>query len=173
MVLALGLPRSFEHRELILHLTFGVVLISLLLQGLTIKPLLRYLGLAGRVSDRDLYEEKSAALRATQAAIVELDGMYSKKAITSLVYDGVRSGYTQRVQQLEEDIGQIHVEKAELVEGEQLALRRHLLIIEKDSIRHTYHRGLISQHVFQTLEEDLDERSIGLDPEPGAVEPAG
>jgi CPA1 family monovalent cation:H+ antiporter len=46
MVLALSLPAGFSHRELILHMTFGVVLLTLLVQGLSIKPLLRRVGLA-------------------------------------------------------------------------------------------------------------------------------
>jgi CPA1 family monovalent cation:H+ antiporter len=46
MVLALSLPVGFSHRELILHMTFGVVLLTLLVQGLSIKPLLRRVGLA-------------------------------------------------------------------------------------------------------------------------------
>ena len=46
MVLALALPVNFSHRELIMHMTFGVVLLTLLVQGLTIKPLLRRVGLA-------------------------------------------------------------------------------------------------------------------------------
>ena len=46
MVLALALPHDFSHRELILHMTFGVVLLTLLVQGLSIKPLLRWVGLA-------------------------------------------------------------------------------------------------------------------------------
>jgi CPA1 family monovalent cation:H+ antiporter len=46
MVLALSLPSDFPHRELILHMTFGVVLLTLLVQGLSIKPLLRRVGLA-------------------------------------------------------------------------------------------------------------------------------
>ncbi len=46
MVLALSLPANLAHRDLILHMTFGVVLLTLLVQGLTIKPLLRRVGLA-------------------------------------------------------------------------------------------------------------------------------
>ena len=49
MVLALSLPRDFGHREMILHVTFGVVLLTLVVQGLTIKPLLRAVGLASKV----------------------------------------------------------------------------------------------------------------------------
>ena len=47
MVLALALPNTLEHREMILHTTYGVVLLTLLVQGLTIKPLLRGLRLQG------------------------------------------------------------------------------------------------------------------------------
>jgi CPA1 family monovalent cation:H+ antiporter len=43
MVLALALPHSFAHREMILNTTYGVVLLTLLVQGLTMKPLLRAL----------------------------------------------------------------------------------------------------------------------------------
>jgi CPA1 family monovalent cation:H+ antiporter len=46
MVLALSLPADFARRDLILHLTFGVVLLTILVQGLTIRPLLRWVGLA-------------------------------------------------------------------------------------------------------------------------------
>lgn len=45
IALALSLPANFEGRETILLLTFAVVLFSLLIQGLTIKPLIKKLGL--------------------------------------------------------------------------------------------------------------------------------
>jgi CPA1 family monovalent cation:H+ antiporter len=49
MVLALALPTNFVHREMILHTTYGVVLLTLIVQGLTIKPLLRGLHLNTRL----------------------------------------------------------------------------------------------------------------------------
>ncbi|MGF9696571.1 cation:proton antiporter [Paenibacillus sp. MABNR03] len=45
IALALSLPTTFEGRDDILVLTFSVVLFSLLVQGLTIKPLLKKLGI--------------------------------------------------------------------------------------------------------------------------------
>jgi len=45
IALALSLPASFEDRDTVLVLTFSVVLFSLLIQGLTIKPLVLKLGL--------------------------------------------------------------------------------------------------------------------------------
>jgi len=53
LVLALSLDSAFPYRDRILDLTFGVVVFSILAQGLTIKPLVRILGLAnGKAPDR-------------------------------------------------------------------------------------------------------------------------
>jgi CPA1 family monovalent cation:H+ antiporter len=46
LALALSLHTTFPYREQILNLTFGVVIFSIVVQGLTIKPLLRLLKLA-------------------------------------------------------------------------------------------------------------------------------
>jgi CPA1 family monovalent cation:H+ antiporter len=46
LALALSLPSTFPYRDQILDLTFGVVIFSIVVQGLTIKPLLRLLKLA-------------------------------------------------------------------------------------------------------------------------------
>lgn len=46
MVLALALPEDFPHRSLLIDMTFGVVLLSLLLQGLTMQ------GVTGWLADR-------------------------------------------------------------------------------------------------------------------------
>jgi monovalent cation:H+ antiporter, CPA1 family len=46
LALALSLDNTFPYRDRLLDLTFGVVVFSILVQGLTIKPLLRILGLA-------------------------------------------------------------------------------------------------------------------------------
>ena len=45
LALALSLDSAFPYRDRILDLTFGVVVFSILAQGLTIKPLVRILGL--------------------------------------------------------------------------------------------------------------------------------
>ena len=49
MVLALSIPASIPEREFLVALTYGVVALSILVQGLTITPLLTWLGLGKRV----------------------------------------------------------------------------------------------------------------------------
>lgn len=60
MVLALALPFDFANRDLLITLTFGVVLLSILLQGLTMKRLLRLTGItkprAGKTAGATIVE---------------------------------------------------------------------------------------------------------------------
>ena len=44
MVLALSLPQHFPFREMLINLVFGVVLLTILIQGLSISPVARALG---------------------------------------------------------------------------------------------------------------------------------
>jgi len=46
LALSLSLPATFPYREQILDLPFGVVIFSIVVQGLTIKPLLKLQKLA-------------------------------------------------------------------------------------------------------------------------------
>ncbi|MEO6525198.1 MAG: cation:proton antiporter, partial [Gemmatimonadaceae bacterium] len=48
MVLALALPNSFPMRRLLIDLTFGVVLLSLLVQGLSMQRFVKRIGVGGR-----------------------------------------------------------------------------------------------------------------------------
>jgi len=51
IALALSLPEDFNGREEVLLLTFSVVLFSLVVQGLTLKPLIKKLGIVGSKSE--------------------------------------------------------------------------------------------------------------------------
>lgn len=75
MVLVLSLPKDFPHRELLVPMTFDVVILSILVHGLTISPLLRWLGIVRGQDELDAYELTRGALQATRAALTEIDRM--------------------------------------------------------------------------------------------------
>jgi CPA1 family monovalent cation:H+ antiporter len=58
MVLALSLPFGFPHREQLITMTYGVVLLTLLLQGTTMSWLLRRLDI---VESQDLHAVPAAS----------------------------------------------------------------------------------------------------------------
>src|SRR4029077_8278684 len=63
---------SFPQRNLIIFLTFSVILVTLVLQGLTLPPLIRALGLAGKGGTDG--EEEEARRIITSTALTHLEG---------------------------------------------------------------------------------------------------
>ena len=74
---ALALPGDFPHRDLIQFTAFAVVLGTLGLQGLTLRPLIEWLTLPGDTRDDETAMARKAAAR---AALVSLDGDRCSKA---------------------------------------------------------------------------------------------
>src|SRR5204863_7454416 len=74
MALALGLPLSFPYRDTLVAATFGAVLFSLLVQGLTIAPLLRALKLTGgTVGITPELSRLAGEIVASEAALAEIE----------------------------------------------------------------------------------------------------
>ena len=71
MVLALALPAEFPHRALLIDMTLGVVVLSLVLQGLTMQFLVTRLGVvdAPRPSTVDHSDSESGAAERTAASL--------------------------------------------------------------------------------------------------------
>lgn len=75
---AMALPDEFPHRSLILLVAFGVVIGTLAIQGLTLKPLLRLL----RLEDNDPIGRQIdiARIRAYQAGLEEISADQTPEA---------------------------------------------------------------------------------------------
>ena len=137
---ALALPDGFPYRDLILLTAFAVVLGTLVIQGLTLKPLLRALDLHD--DDPVGQEVRVARERALQAGLASLahDGSPVAKAVREeftahlsdkAARDGRRTRVTQRIHQLALD-----------------AARRAVIAMRAD------HE--IGDDAFHRIEEELD-----------------
>lgn len=130
---ALALPAAFPHRGLIVFVAFSVVLGTLTLQGLTLKPLLRYLDL--RDGDPVGQEVEAARQRALQAA------QESLAATSSPMADLVRREFEVR-------LGAGRSEDAEL-RGQALQKARQT-VLEMRNLEE------IGDDAFHRVEEELD-----------------
>src|SRR6185295_12661253 len=73
MAMALSLPAALPHRQLIVTIVFGCALVTLTVQGLSLAPLARRLGI-GRSSDAERrLQEQQGRLLAARAGQGELD----------------------------------------------------------------------------------------------------
>jgi CPA1 family monovalent cation:H+ antiporter len=170
MVLALSLPATFAYRELLVTMTFGVVALSILGQGLTMAPLLRRLGVVRPRAARAAYERARAELELAAESLVELTAMVEARRISPAAADEVRAGYQARVREAEAAVEALRVERHEVFDEEVRRTRRHLLLLERTQLRDALNSGLIGEDPYRTLAADLDARLIRLEsndePEP-------
>jgi len=163
MVLVLGLPADFPHRELILSMTLGVVIISLLGQGLTMSPLMRRFGVTGAGPDRHPYERERGRLLAARAALDEIDVLRAEHGTHRDVLDGLRQDYRARADNAQTTIGELHESRETFRREEKIAARRHLLVVEKDALSQAFHQGIIGEEVFSELASAIDAQLTALD----------
>ena len=163
MVLALALPRDFPHRELLVTMTFGVVILSILIQGLSMGPLLRRLGLTGLGAERHDYERERGILRAKSAALAALDTLQRQGVVQADVVAQIRGEYSEQIQAAEQRIKDLHLQADELRTEEQHAARRQLLLVEKGTLLTAVREGYVSREVFEILLADVDARLLQLD----------
>ena len=99
-MLADGSP--FPQRDMILCLTFFVIFVTLVLQGLTLPPLIRLLGLAGVVGPN--CEELEARRIVAQAAVTHLEDAKSRDSRESAeIYEDLVHHYRKRLTSLRID----------------------------------------------------------------------
>lgn len=158
MVLVLTLPASFAHRELLVNMTFGVVLISILGQGLTMAPLLRRLGIGAGGHDRALYERRRVDALAARAALTALDSVAHDQVAPAEVVVRLRAEYEARLTAAEEAVEELHLERGELRAATERAMRRSLLLVEKDALLRAEHRGFVGHDALGAAVADIDAR---------------
>lgn len=163
MVLVLALPQNFPHRELLVTMTFGVVILSILFQGLSMAPLLRWLGLTGVSLDRIDYERERGILRAKSAALAALQRMQNEGAVHSAAAEQFRAEYAGAMADAEQRLKDLHLQAEDLRQEEELATRRQLLLCEKDALRDALRNGYLSQEICDELLEDVDARLMHIE----------
>jgi Na+/H+ antiporter len=160
LAVALAIPYTilngepFPHRDLILFVTFGVIIITLIGQGTMLPYVVRWLGLA-RLGKRERQDEIKAELRARKAALKQVEKRLTK-AIENcgLPADAIRHLRTRnasRLQVLPENLteGLDHMRqtariKADLIEAE----RKFIYELLRD--------GKITDEARRRIEYELD-----------------
>ncbi len=163
MVLVLSLPRDFPHRELLISMTFGVVLLAILFQGVSMSWLLRRLGLAGTRAERTEYEFNRGKLRAAEAALEELDTMAGSRHTDTEALEALRRSYRERVALAQDRLRELHLDRDDIRHEELHWTRRRLLQIEKQEIIEAFHHGSVDRSAYERLLADVDARLLRLE----------
>jgi monovalent cation/hydrogen antiporter len=157
---ALALPlttstgQPFPERNLIIFMTFGVILATLVLQGLSLPWLIRRLGL--HRDDSEDQEELRGRLRATDAALARLEELAAQEWTRDDTVERMRGLYQFRRRRLKARAGYLADDGAQDRSLAYQRLVRELLEAQRREIVRLRNRGEISNEVMHRIEHDLD-----------------
>jgi len=150
-------------QDLIVMLTFGLVLVTLLTQGLTLKWFLKFLGL-GRVAPEDL-ELQTLQLRmlASRSALRELEHLLGAGFLAEMHYRTLKSRYQLALSQAEQGLAQIYNEqRLDVSARRQLTVQSHLLTVEKSAVLEAVRDKMVVDEAADALVAKIDEQTLSL-----------
>ena len=142
-------------RDLIVFVTFAVVLVTVVGQGLTLPALIRRLGVAADGRDEE-HEELVARLTASKAALTELEVMAGEGWADDEPLDRARQYYEQRKRRFAARAGKVEDDGYEDAAQVRERVLRRLYQAERQAIVELRNAGDISNEVMHRLERELD-----------------
>ena len=151
LVLTNGQP--FPGRDLIILLTFCVIFATLVLQGLTLAPLVHLLKIKDdRITEK---EERLARLKANDAALARLEEIASSKRAMPKAVERLRSEYEDRIRQLQiEEPDGGSVSRLYSRDFEELACE--MLQTERDTVIALRNEEAINDQALRRIQRDID-----------------
>jgi len=151
----------FPQRNLIIFLTFAVILVTLVLQGLTLPPLIRVLDLDdGGIGEK---EEAKARIRAAEAALERLDELVEEDWVRADTAERARGLYNFRQERFRSRFDPQADGAAEARSQDYQRLRRELLDAEREAVTQLRREGVIGDDVMRRVVRDLDLEDARLD----------
>jgi CPA1 family monovalent cation:H+ antiporter len=152
---ALALAPDFEQRDLLIFLTFAVILATLVIQGLTLPTLIRVLGIQD--DGKEEHEELKGRLLATKAALARIDELEGEEWTRDDTIERMRNAYRYRKRRLAARAGM--ADDDEGYEDRSAAYQtivREVLEAQRREIIRLRNAGTISNDVMHRLERELD-----------------
>jgi CPA1 family monovalent cation:H+ antiporter len=144
----------FPGRALILFLTITVIFVTLVIQGLSLPILIRWL----RVEDDGAAEaeELTARLKANQAALARLNELAESRPIDANTLHRMRGEYEDRIRQLQLAESAEGQSERRLFSIDYEHLSRETLRVERDVILQLRNERVINDEVLRRIQRDID-----------------
>jgi CPA1 family monovalent cation:H+ antiporter len=144
----------FPGRNYILFLTFSVILVTLLFQGLTLPIVIQNLCIKEDHSTDD--EERTARLKANEAAIELIENLRGGGKFSADTVDRLRAEYDERLGQLQLCAENPDDCRGEIATPQYQRLQRQALRVERQTIIRLRNERVINDDALRRIQRDLD-----------------
>ena len=157
---ALALSSTFPERNLILLLTFGVIVVTLVGQGLTLPLVIRRVGWDGAEPDGD--EPTFARAAAYRAGLDEVERARPNWPTHQPLFDRLESGLRDRGGHLAtEDPSETEERRQERIEHEEI--QRGVIAAQRGAVIELRDRGEINDQTLRIVERELDLEELRME----------
>ncbi len=159
LAVALALPEGFPGRDLILFLTFVLILATVLIQGTTLGPLIRALGIAARDGgeDRAIEARARALMRQAELAVIEEQ---SRDVLNGAIAQDMLPEFRDRAQKAASNPKLSGAARAETMA--RINLRLEALEAARAHALRQNRAGALHDDIFHHLEHELDFEELRL-----------
>ncbi|MFE1746367.1 cation:proton antiporter [Coleofasciculus sp. H7-2] len=167
--LALSLPTNLPGRDTLVVIVLGIVLLSLVGQGVSLPGFVRRLKLDRHSDSRQQIEQLQAQLMTSKAAQDELESLLKSGVLPKSIYEEMRAAYQVRVAASERTLREIYNQRPEDAADESSdrlkldPIRRQLLLAEKQVLNDALRRRILSEEVVQERIKTINEQLLSLE----------
>jgi monovalent cation/hydrogen antiporter len=150
---ALAVPLEVAGRDVVLLITFATILVTIVVQGLTLPLIVRWCGLDRTAGDERA--EQEARLQAAEAALQRLDQAGAEDEAPDTTVERLRTTYSEHAERAaaELDDGEVETEDSSEAYAE---LRAITLEAERDAIQKLRAEGKLSNDAARRLQHEID-----------------
>jgi CPA1 family monovalent cation:H+ antiporter len=156
LALALSLSVDIPNREQLQAMAFGVVLFTLLVEGLTLKPLVRWSGLIKLSPTLQNYEKYHAKAISIRSAKTRLEKLNREGLISDLTWSSVYPVLEKQFNLCTENAHTILNQEPEVYKQELSYTWREALRTQRSVYADLFHDNLISEETYEILVSDVD-----------------
>jgi len=157
LALAISLPASLgSARYEIQAMAFGVVLFTLLVQGLTMKPLVNKMKLIQRSEAQDEYERRHARAVMAKSSYERLETMYKEGLLSSHLWERLSGPLRQHADALSNAVEDALHADPHLEIQEMDSAFRDILQTQRSSLSALLRDGIITEETFSQLAGEVD-----------------
>ncbi len=161
LALPISLPgNALAARDAIIVITFTVILVTLVGQGLTLPLVIRAVGLGSDADDG--HEESHARQELIEEALRRIDDLEKKWPGHKPLIDQLRTSYQHRAEH-EEQLHEAPGNEAEQELVEHRQIRSDVINAQRDALSALRDRGAIDDDVLRSIERELDLEEIRME----------
>jgi monovalent cation:H+ antiporter, CPA1 family len=157
LALVFSIPVDFPGRERLLAMTFGVVLFTLLVQGLSMDWLVKKMQLINRAESQDEYERRHARFVANRSASDHLEKMSQEGLLSAHIWQQMNPIFKKRETVLVASLKEILSDNPSVETEELDTARLEALRVQRATLGSLLRDGVISDEIYGELVHEVDE----------------